>query len=212
MNAPPEDDLDARLDDRLRAAFVPPPAAALAAAARRITRSDAPSGTQSGVWRRMLPWVLAAAALLVTIAFAASRPRRGPEGHDGHELGAMWAAAYEHALSEGFGGGSCCAPDVDLAQLCEEKFTSKLGLGPAGSVKLLGCYCGEQPTGGCMALLARTDGDPVAVYVLPCSEDPRPVLPPGSPLHLARREMGPLVLYALSQSVAAETLGEFVVP
>ena len=124
----------------------------------------------------------------------------------------MWVAAYENALAQGFSGGSCCTPGVDLTRMCEEKFASRLGVGPAGSVRLLGCYCGDRPTGGCMALLARTGGEPVCVYVLPRQHDPRPRLPDGSPLHLARREMGRLVLYALSKATAPDTLGEFVVP
>jgi hypothetical protein len=78
-------------------------------------------------------------------------------------------------------------------------------------VKLVGCYCGL-PTGGCMALLVRTNGDPVCVYVMPCAQDPRPRLPAASTLHLARRELGSLVLYALSTSPADDTLAGFVAP
>lgn len=209
MSADAHDDdrHERRLDDQLRAAFAPPPAAVFTATARR-----AASVPPQPFAFRVVPWLLAAAALLVLALLFLEKPRRGPEGHDGHELGAMWAAAYEHALAEDFGGGACCEPDVDLAKLCEEKFASRLDLGPAGTVKLLGCYCGDQPTGGCMVLLARTNGAPVAVYVLPSSKDPRPELPADSGLQLARREMGALVLYALSKSVAAETLAEFVVP
>ena len=197
-----ESELDRRIDDRLRAAFAAPSASVFEAQARRIAGARAR--------RPLWPWLLAAAALLVTTVFAFSRPR-GPEGHDGHQLGAMWVAAYEHALSQGFGGGSCCEPALDLAKICEEKFAARLGLAPAGAVELLGCYCGL-PTGGCVALMAKTRDDPVCVYVLPRGADPRPQLPAGSRLHLARREMGPLVLYALSQSAAADALGEFVMP
>ena len=198
MNTP-----DDQLDARLRAAFALPPSSVFAAQARAVA---VPHHA-----RPRWPWLLAAAALLVTIALAITRPVRGPEGHDANELGAMWAAAYEHALEQGFSGGSCCVPGLDLAKACEEKFAVKLGLGAESPVKLLGCYCGL-PTGGCMALLARTNGDAVCVYVVPCGRDPRPRLPDQSNLHLARRELGSLVLYALSASPADDTLAGFVAP
>lgn len=200
MNETPSDD---EIDARLRAAFVPPSASMFADRARAVAVPRQP--------RTMWPWLLAAAALLVSLALLLPRPRRGPEGHDAHELGAIWAAAYEHALVNGFSGGSCCMPGLDLGKACEEKFAVKLGLLDAADVKLLGCYCGLS-TGGCMALLARTNGDPVCVYVVPCAQDPKPQLPAGSKLQLARREMGSLVLYALSASVAADTLTGFVGP
>ena len=201
---------DDRLDARLRAAFSPPPNETFAAQARAAVAGATIAAHRDA---RRWPWFfVAAAAAVIAMAFLfLDRPARGPEGHDGHELGRMWAAAYEHALAEGFGGAACCAPDVDLAKICEEKFATRLGLA-SGSVKLLGCYCGDQPTGGCMALLARAGAEPVAVYVLPCDRDPRPELPADSELHLARREVGPLVLYALSKSAVPGTLDEFVVP
>lgn len=198
MNTP-----DDQIDARLRAAFAPPPASVIAAQARAVV---APRHA-----RPKWPWLLAAAALVVTIALAIARPVRGPEGHDANELGAMWAAAYEDALEQGFSGGSCCVPGLDLGKACEEKFATRLGLGAGSPVKLLGCYCGL-PTGGCMALLVRTDGDPVCVYVVPCGRDPRPRLPAESTLHLARRELGSLALYALSASPADDTLAGFVAP
>lgn len=199
------------VDAVLRAAFTPPPAATFTAVARAAVDAAPERTGQRPRW----PWLAAVAAMLVVALLLAVRPAqpvRGPEGHDGAELGAMWVAAYENALAQGFAGGGCCTPGVDLARTCEEKFASRLGLGPAGSVRLLGCYCGDRPTGGCMVLLARTAGEPVCVYVLPRQHDPHPRLPEGSTLRLARREMGRLVLYALSKPTASDTLGEFVVP
>jgi hypothetical protein len=198
MNTP-----DDQLDARLRGAFAPPPASTFAAQARAV------AAPHHGV--RKWPWLLAAAAAVVTIVLAITRPVRGPEGHDANELGAMWAAAFADARENGFSGGSCCVPGLDLAKACEEKFAVKLGLGDGAPVKLVGCYCGL-PTGGCMALIALTNGDPVCVYVVPCGQDPKPRLPADSTLHLARRELGSLVLYALSESPAAETLAGFVAP
>jgi hypothetical protein len=194
------DAADDRLDTTLRDAFQPPPAAEFVAVAARMA---APCPAR---W----PWLLAAAVLAVTVALWFTRGNRAPESAEGRALGAMWVAAYEHALAEGFAGGSCCDPGIDLRQACEQRFAAQLDLVPS-SVHLIGCYCGL-PTGGCMALLARTGDSPVCVYVLPRSRDPRPQLPSGSRFELARREVGELVLYAISESVSAATLAQFVAP
>ncbi len=193
------DDIDDRLDAQLRAAFAPPPLEFAALAARVV--APAP---------RRWPWLLAAAALLIAGALWALRGPRGTAADRGREVGAMWVAAYEHALAEGFADGACCQPNLDLRQACEQRFATQLDLTPS-SVHLLGCYCGL-PTGGSMAILARTNDTPVCVYVLPRARDPHPVLPEGSRFELARRELGDLVLYAISASVSAATLAEFVVP
>ncbi|HEX5054785.1 MAG TPA: hypothetical protein VFZ65_23615 [Planctomycetota bacterium] len=190
---------DEQLDAALRSAFAPPPAAVFAAQARTVSAAR--------VRRPAWPWLLAAAALLVTAWFAIDRARRQPVAQ---QLGALWVAAYEHALTSGFDGGSCCEPTFDLAKACQDQFAAKLGV-HADAVKLLGCYCGL-PTGGCMALLARAGTSPVGIYVVAAGHDPHPQLPPGSALHLARREMGALVLYALSESAAADALAGFFVP
>jgi len=200
---------DDRLDAELRKAFAPPVAATFAEQAR--VAIAAPPVVRA-VPRR--PWFLlvAAAAVIAAALLFFERAPRGPEGHDRHELGRMWAVAYEHALADGFGQGACCTPDVDLAKVCEERFATRLGLGAASRVKLLGCYCGSEPVGGCMALLARSNGEPIAVYVLPCDRDPRPTLPADSALHLERREVGRLVLYALSKTPMPRALDDFVAP
>lgn len=196
-----ESEVDDRLNAQLRGAFAPPQQQVFEEAAR-LAVAPRPSR-----W----PWLLAAAALVVAVALAVSRPRRGPEGHDGQQLGAMWAAAYAHAVDNGFAGGSCCDEGLDLRAACEAQFSMALDVAAAGPVKVLGCYCGL-PTGGCLAVLARTNGAPVCVYVLPRNHDPRPQLPADSGLDLARREIGGVVLYAVSQAAAAETLTSFVSP
>lgn len=204
MNEPcrDHDEADARLDAALRSAFVPPPASQFASVATRVATSRAAR------W----PWLLAAAAVAIAAALWLTRPRLGPEGHDGRELGAMWVAAYEHALEGGFAEGSCCDPGLDLRRECERRFAAQLDLAPS-SVQLLGCYCGLS-TGGCMAILARANDTPVCVYVLPRAQDPlpRPQLPDDSRFELARREVGDLVLYAISESVSAQALAPFVAP
>jgi len=198
------DELDRNLDDQLRAAFAPPPAAAFA--------SQAAAVAQRPVHRPGWPWLLAAAALLLVAFLWFDRPARGPEGHDGRELGAMWAAAYEDAVARGFSsGGGCCEPGFDLRSACQQQFATRLELASAGGVSLVGGYCGLS-TGGCMAVLAKQGSEPVCVCVVKKDQDPHVELPPGSPLHLARREVGDLVLYALSQSPAPAALEQFTVP
>jgi len=197
-------ELDRQIDASLRGAFVPPAPATLAAMAARAT----------GVPRRgpIWPWLMAAAALLVVSGMLAMWPaRRGPEGHDGAQLGAMWAAAYHDAAKQGFGSVGCCQPDPDLSKASSEQFSCGLRFAPNSAVALLGSYSGL-PTGGCMALLARADGAPVCVCVVPAKQDPKVELPAGSGLHLARREVGDLVLYALSKSPGVSALESFSVP
>lgn len=206
MNDPDPDD---RLDAMLRDAFAPPPRHTF----ERAARAAIPAAPAHHIRPRIAawPWLLTAAALLATLLLAFWPGRRGPEGHDGAQLGALWAAAYEHALATGFAGGTCCEGAVDLASTCRQRFATPLQLAQGGDVALHGTYCGLS-TGGCMTLLASAGGDPVCVYVVPRSQDPRVQLPPDSPLCLERRELADLVLYALSRSPAAATLRQFTVP
>lgn len=202
MNAP-RDRHDDVLDAQMRAAFASPAAHELSELARAATRV-APVRPLYPKW----PWLLAAAALLLAIGFLVARPARGPEGHDAHELGALWAAAYEHADASGFGGSSCCDPKLDFGSECEKHFAVRLGLDGSSGVTLHGCYCGL-PTGGCVAVLAETPDGPMGVFAVPRGRDPRPVLPAGSSLQLSRRELGPIVLYAVSPRAPAAPLAAF---
>lgn len=199
-----DDALDAELDARLRSAFAPPPPQVLQTHAERAV---APSTTRPGPW----PWYLVAAGVLVIATFALLPSRRGPEGHDGLALGAMWAAAFQDAVAHGFDEGSCCQPNFDLPATCRAAFAVPLELPVDSGVSLVGCYCGKLPTGGCMVLLTAAAGERVCVYVVPRRQDPGVVLPQGSSLHLSRRELGELVLYSLSQSPAT-ALDRFVLP
>ncbi len=200
----PDDVLDENLDEKLRAAFAPPPPHVHAAAARAAAapRAHGPR------W----PWLLAAAAVAVLgVVFAMTRTTRGTHTHDGHALGAMWVAAYEHAVARGDAGSFCCDPGSDFARTCEQRFAARIVVGAsagASEVELCGCYCGL-PTGGCVAAMARTSAGPVGLFVVPRDADPAPRLPRDSDLHLARRELGPVVLYALSSASPAEPLARF---
>ncbi len=200
-----ENDPDDRLDDALRAAFAPPPAAVFRALAER-TAHPAPVARPRPFW----PWLLAAAAALVLAVLWLERPRRGPEGHDGKDLGRLWTAAYEDASARGF-TRSCCEPEFDLASACRERFAAVIALADGSSVEVIGCYCGV-PAGGGMVLLAKDAGAPCCVYVLPRARDPGVELPAGSPLRLARRELGDLVLYGLGAAPVEPALAQFVLP
>ena len=214
-----DDDLDRSLDAQLRAAFAPPPAASFAGAAARIARP--------ATARRRWQWWLAAAAavFLVWVLSPQDRRRLGPEGHDGRELGALWAAAYADAVTRGFGGsgpgggpgggghgpGGCCVTSFDLGMACERRFATRLELAASGDLTVVGSYRGLS-TGGCMAVLARYGDEPVSVCVVCAEDDPRVELPADSPLHLARRELGGVVLYALSKAPPRAALDQFVLP
>jgi len=192
------DERDGQLDEQLRAAFSPPAPAHFERMARDVTRPTRP------LW----PWIVGLAAALLVVAMWLGRPPRGPEGHDAEQLGALWVAAYEQAVDSGFGGAGCCDPGSDLAAMCERFCGERLALGDDGRSELLGCYCGG-PTGGCLGVMLRVDGEPVCVFVVPREHDPRPALPDDRGLQLTRRELGPLVLYALSPEPRGDALDEF---
>lgn len=201
-----EADFDRRLDAALRQAFAPPSDAALAELAAQATAVRRPPR-----W----PWLVAAAALLVVaITFLAWPRPRGPEGHDGAQLGALWAAAYTDAVGQGFHQGSgtgCCNVGLDLPTTCRQQFSCALDVAKGSDLNLLGTYQG-QPTGGGMTLLATVGTAPVCVCIVPKAKDPRVKLPRDSGLHLQRRELGEVVLYAVSKQPVEDALAGFVVP
>lgn len=194
---------DDRIDALLRSAFSPPEPAALIGLARAATALP-PHGRTSARW-----WIAAAAFVLAVVGWSMLREPVGPEGHDGKQLGAMWAAAYEHALANRDapdGKPFCCDPSVDFCGTCEKRFSVRLGFGPSSSsITLRGCYCGLS-TGGCVAALVDTAAGPVGVFVLPRAEDPRPELPTQSPWRLVRRDLGALTLYAVGGAAADPSL------
>ncbi|MFO1076822.1 MAG: hypothetical protein U1E73_03750 [Planctomycetota bacterium] len=201
-----EDELDRRLDDELRAAFAPPPDRDLAAVAQRVAR---PRGTVLRRW----PWVLlAAAGLLLAALFAPAFLQRSQTSAPASDesLGRAWVAAYESAEQQGF-GDSCCSPGFDMGAACQGKFACCLGVAAGGSLAVVGGYSGKVPS-ECMTLLARDGELPMCVFVMHKAKD-RPVrLPRGSDLHLARRELGDLVLYALADAPPDRALAQFVLP
>ncbi|MCA8954643.1 MAG: hypothetical protein KDC87_01135 [Planctomycetes bacterium] len=198
----PEDPLahpaDDALDARLRAAFDPPTEPRLSDMARRAAVAARPP-----LW----PWLVTAAAVALTIGMLVwSRHPRGPEGHDGATLGAVWVAAFEDASARGF-GGTCCDCGFDLAEHCRTVQVPALELRSAES-SVSGCYRGVS-TGGCACLIAKQGDRPVCVYLVPAARDPGVRLPAGCRLHLARRNVGSLVLYALGEQPAEALLQQF---
>jgi hypothetical protein len=103
------------------------------------------------------------------------RGPRGPEGHDGRQIGAMWVAAYDHAIDTGFGTAGCCESQTDFSEKCREVCGQTLSFVGAEDAQVLGCYSGL-PTGGCVGLLLRVQGDPVSVFVVRRDADPHPMI------------------------------------
>lgn len=196
MNDPTDD----MIDKQLRLAFAPPPAEHYGEVASGVSAAPRP------LWMWLA--VAAAAVLLVLFALDDGRGPLGPEGHDGRQIGAMWVAAYDHAIDAGFGAPGCCESQTDFAEKCREVCGQTLSFGGDEDAKLLGCYCGL-PTGGCVGLLLQVRGDPVSVFVVRRDADPRPVLTNREELRLRRRELGSLVLYALAYEERDEVLDSF---
>lgn len=206
MNDPgddmPGDDMpvDDKIDKQLREAFAPPPAEHY---------GDVASGV-SAAPRPMWMWLAAAAAAVLIVLFALDDGRgpRGPEGHDGWQTGAMWVAAYDHAIDTGFGTAGCCESQTDFGEKCREVCGQTLSFVGDEDAQVLGCYFGL-PTGGCVGLLLQVQGDPVSVFVVRRDADPHPVISNREELRLRRRELGPLVLYALAYAERDEVLDSF---
>ena len=175
---------DDRIDDLLRAAFAPPADERFAEMAETAQQGPA---APAPVVRPLWPWLLAAAAAMlvgVLIFDALQRPER-PDAYESAELGAIWAAAYDHAVDSGFGSGGCCEVPTNLAERCQEVCGQALSFGGSDDAQLLGCYCGLS-TGGCLGLMLQVDGEPISVFVLRADQDPRPVLRDRDELQLRR--------------------------
>ncbi|MCA8966686.1 MAG: hypothetical protein KDC48_17530, partial [Planctomycetes bacterium] len=130
--------------------------------------------------------------------------------HDGAALGQLWATAYADAQQHGF-THNCCEPGFDLPSRCRERFATALEVAASSGVDVIGCYC-SGPDGGAMILLTERAGTTSCICVLPRAQDPGVVLPAGSGLQLARREVGPLVLYSLGPTADEVALRQFAVP
>ncbi|HLU38749.1 MAG TPA: hypothetical protein VK081_05140 [Planctomycetota bacterium] len=202
MNDPANDDLDRRLDGVLRAAFTPPPAEVIAA--RALPRT--------GV-RRRVGMLAAAAALLVFAAAAwmvASASGRGRTTARA-ALPALWVAAYHDAVARGFEERACCDGDIDLQRRCREMFAAALALAPRAGIELCGGYCG-QPAGGAAAMLARADGEPVCLFVLPREAAPPIESGEHDGLRIHRREVGGLVAFEVSRLPSPRVLPHLYEP
>lgn len=192
-----------RIDDALRRAFVPPPSEQFVTTAERAMSMPRTAPR----WPRWLAFV-AAAALALVIVTGGDGPR-GPAAHDGPALGHLWASAYDDAIERGFGAGSCCESESDLAEMCRKVCGCPLTFREVGDdATLLGCYSGL-PIGDSLGVLVQVDGMPVVVFVVPRDADPRPTLATRDDLQLRRRELGDLVLYAVSSQVPERALERF---
>ena len=196
------DDSDQTIDDALRAAFRPPDASRFRELAEAAQGASAPTISPARP-RRLGPWLAAAAAAILAALWLLDHRPLGPQGHDGKELGALWAAAYEHAVASGFGSMGCCQTPFDVTSKCEEICGVPLQFDDDEDIALLGCYSGLS-TGGCLGLLLEVSGAPVAVFVVPVDSDPIPALSHEN-LQINRRQLGDLAIYAISQRRTVDT-------
>ena len=193
---------DNLIDDELRRAFTPPPAQRFAAMAQQAS-DDVRS------WRRWWLAPLLAAAAVLAIAWSTDFWRADRMPDNPRDAGAMLVAAFDDAVNNGFGAGGCCTEATNFASQCKQLCGRALSFAAvADDVEMLGCYCGRELP-GCIGLLLQVRGDPVAVFVMPKDEDPKPVLAERDDLLLERRELGPIVLYSIAFDRRSEALSSF---
>jgi len=190
------DELDRRIDERLRAAFTPPPLDALAervAPAKRIR------------W----PVVVALAAAAASLAIGVALLRRAEPSREA--LAGMWVAAYQDVASRGPGAPGCCEGPIDLPAVCEMICAARVRMKDRPGLELLGTYEGS-PTGPCVPLVVDASGECVCVFVVPKGKDPDVRLEGVAGLYLHRRALGDVTLYELGRSREPRALEHFAAP
>lgn len=177
-------DDDAQIDAALRRLFEPPPVDAMVerVAARR-------PAARHRVW----PWVaLAAAALIAFLAWPES-PQSAERVADARLVG-LWVDTYRDAVAAGFDAGDCCDGSSDLRAQCEARFAAALEIAGGADLRVCGAYCGR-PAGGAIAMLVRSGGAPVCLFVLPRDRAPQLERTRHGDVSIHRREIGQLVAF-----------------
>jgi hypothetical protein len=190
--------LQMQIDESLKRLFVPavPPADLLA-------RLQGPTSLAQPATRPRRNWAkLALAATAVTLAWGfllwrllpPSQPAAGPYKN------LPLTTIYEQTVADGFQPYWVCKDPHEFAST----FFTRQGQGllladmPAGT-KMEGLAYTGGISPSTTTMLARTDGQPIMVFVDRASADTHPSLPKTeTKLHLFHKELGPLVLYELS--------------
>ena len=197
MNA--DERTDDQLDVLLRRDFTPPNSSELAQLL-----------PATPVRRRWLAYAAGVAAILFVGALLFLRKRELPST-DQAQLPAMFVAAYQDAVSRGFGTSNCCDGDCDLQARCKELFATALKLKDDAGVQLCGAYCGL-PAGGAAAMLARAGEEPLCVFVLPHARADNVRTGDFAGLRIHRRDVGALVVFEVSRLPDARVLPHLYVP
>ncbi len=207
--------LQTQIEESLKRLFVPS-----AAPADLLARLQAPTPLAQPATQPRRNWAkLALAAIAVSLVWGFliwqflphSRQQGGPFNPAAYKYNNPYAtmaydpnlplsAIYERSVANGFQPGWVCNDPHEFAST----FFSRQGQGllladlPAGT-KMEGLtYCGGISP-DTTTMFARTDGQPIMVFVDRASADTHPELPKTeTKLHLFRKELGPLVMYELS--------------
>lgn len=195
--------LQRRINDTLaqthRAPVIPLPATASAAPG-----ADAPITAASGL-RRSLPgprWAWYAAAAALTIAGVLVFERLNAPPAPTYVI-LTPDAVYEKLVADGFKPEFVCTTDEEFAEAVRRRLGSGLVVSAAPGLEILGWAYGDAYKGtpigpDTLILMVRVDERPAIVLMDRVTYDPRLSLPDASPLHLFRREFGPLVLYEIT--------------
>ncbi len=230
-NGSSEIDLGRRLDASLRRQFAPSETdhesiAGMVADAvdsnvdLPMSMGCAPKATGSGWWRSAA--FAAAAVLLISVWFlvlpaqrtspAKNEPLAAASCTNDAELLGRWVDAYHQAVGAGFKLPSCCdVEDCNLSAHCRTAFQTAVDVAEAAALDLCGSSCDES-AGGAVSLLARYDGQPICLFVLPRRDAPELPATFDRGLHMFREDFGPLAVFEVSKDPVARVLPLVFVP
>lgn len=195
--------LQHRLDSTLQTLCAPPEGLALACPT--ASAAGAPT-TGSPLVRRRRAVALAASLLLAATALlfisrAVGWPAFGLE------------KLYRHEVAGGLTPDWICETDEQMAAYLTEKFGQGMLVASARpGVELIGWSRAPIITHYTGVLLTRVDGEPTIVLVDRLVHDRGLTLPPLSPLHIFRREVGTLVVYEITPDDAPRVIPLFSPP
>jgi hypothetical protein len=134
--------------------------------------------------------------------------RPGPDVREGEMSCVAFGGLYAELADDWRQAAAACRLPHDLARHFQESLGQELLVDREDELPIEGpCTIRRWPT--TTLLVSPQQPEPILILVDQLARDPRPVLEPGSPAHLFRRELGGLVLYELTPWDTSRALGLF---